>query len=117
MQSGYEKDTCKLCFAKILRISTLWVLERWPPVFRQTHVCTRTVFVLPDLVNVLTDLVQTGISEKVALTVSYISAFLTGMIMAYVKSWRLAIALSFTMFPCVGATGAVMNRFISVYKQ
>ncbi|KDQ62305.1 hypothetical protein JAAARDRAFT_54276 [Jaapia argillacea MUCL 33604] len=63
-----------------------------------------------------THLVQQGISEKVALVVSFISAFFTGFIMAYVRSWRLALALS-TILPCIGITGAIMNKFVSRYMQ
>jgi ATP-binding cassette subfamily B (MDR/TAP) protein 1 len=63
-----------------------------------------------------THLVQQGISEKVALTVSFISAFFTGFILAYIRSWRLALAMS-SILPCIGITGAVMNKFVSRYMQ
>ncbi|KAG1745981.1 P-loop containing nucleoside triphosphate hydrolase protein [Suillus paluster] len=63
-----------------------------------------------------THLVQQGISEKVALVVSFLSAFLTGFILAYSRSWRLALALT-SIFPCIGITGVVMNRFVSKYMQ
>lgn len=63
-----------------------------------------------------TDLVQLGTSEKVPVVVSYIAAFFTGMILAYVRSWRLALALT-SMIPCIGITGAVMNKFVASYKQ
>lgn len=62
------------------------------------------------------DLVQQGISEKVALAVSFISAFLTGFVLAYIRSWRLALALS-SILPCIGITGAIMNKFVSRYMQ
>ena len=62
------------------------------------------------------DLVQQGISEKVALAVSFISAFVTGFILAYARCWRLALAMS-SILPCIGITGAVMNRFVSKYTQ
>ncbi|KAJ3557811.1 hypothetical protein NM688_g1262 [Phlebia brevispora] len=64
-----------------------------------------------------THLVQQGISEKVPLAVSFVAAFVAGIILAYVRSWRLALALSLTMIPCIGTTGAVMNKFVSRYKQ
>ncbi|KAJ7175926.1 P-loop containing nucleoside triphosphate hydrolase protein [Mycena filopes] len=63
-----------------------------------------------------THLVQQGISEKVALVVSFLSAFATGFIVAYVQSWRLALALS-SILPCIGITGGVMNKAISRYMQ
>ncbi|KAF8955024.1 hypothetical protein BDZ97DRAFT_1927499 [Flammula alnicola] len=41
-----------------------------------------------------THLVQQGISEKVAFAVSFIGAFICGFALAYVRSWRLALAMS-----------------------
>ena len=62
------------------------------------------------------DLIQQGTSEKVAIAVNFVSAFITGIILAYTKSWRLALAMS-SMLPCIGITGAAMNKFISKYMQ
>ena len=62
------------------------------------------------------DLVQQGTSEKVALVVNFLAAFVTGFVLAYCKSWRLALALS-SILPCIAITGAVMNRFVSTYMQ
>ncbi|PSR94662.1 hypothetical protein PHLCEN_2v4394 [Hermanssonia centrifuga] len=63
-----------------------------------------------------THLVQQGTSEKVALSASFVSSFFTGMILAYIRSWRLALALS-SMIPAIAIAGAFMNYFISRYKQ
>ncbi|KAK0464466.1 P-loop containing nucleoside triphosphate hydrolase protein [Desarmillaria tabescens] len=63
-----------------------------------------------------THLVQQGMSEKVALVVTFLSAFVTGFILAYIRSWRLALALT-SLLPCIGITGAVMNKAISKYMQ
>ncbi|KAF8149154.1 P-loop containing nucleoside triphosphate hydrolase protein [Crassisporium funariophilum] len=63
-----------------------------------------------------THLVQQGLSEKVALVVSFLSAFVTGFALAYARSWRLALALT-SIMPCMMITGIVMNKFISKYKQ
>ncbi|KZT39956.1 P-loop containing nucleoside triphosphate hydrolase protein [Sistotremastrum suecicum HHB10207 ss-3] len=63
-----------------------------------------------------THLVQQGVSEKVALTVMFIASFFTGFILAYVRSWRLALALS-SILPCIGLTGAFMNKAVSRYMQ
>ncbi|KAJ7761539.1 P-loop containing nucleoside triphosphate hydrolase protein [Mycena maculata] len=63
-----------------------------------------------------THLVQQGISEKVALVANFLSAFITGFIVAYVRNWRLALAMS-SILPCIGITGAVMNKAISRYMQ
>ncbi|KAI0032067.1 P-loop containing nucleoside triphosphate hydrolase protein [Vararia minispora EC-137] len=63
-----------------------------------------------------THLVQQGISEKVALVVMFLSSFFTGFILAYIRNWRLALALT-SILPCIALTGAVMNRLISRYMQ
>jgi ATP-binding cassette, subfamily B (MDR/TAP), member 1 len=60
--------------------------------------------------------VQQGISEKVALCVNFLAAFVAGFIIAYVRSWRLALALS-SILPCIAITGGVMNKFVSGYMQ
>ncbi|KAJ1303401.1 hypothetical protein OPQ81_011593 [Rhizoctonia solani] len=63
-----------------------------------------------------THLVQQGISEKVPLIISYLGAFFTGFILAYIRSWRLALAVS-SILPCIAITGAIMNKFVSTYMQ
>ncbi|KIM55448.1 hypothetical protein SCLCIDRAFT_30386 [Scleroderma citrinum Foug A] len=63
-----------------------------------------------------THLVQQAMSEKAAVIVYSISAFLTGFVLAYTQSWRLALAMS-SIFPCLGITGSVMNKFVSRYMQ
>ena len=62
------------------------------------------------------DLVQQGISEKVALIVTFLAAFVTGFALAYARSWRLALALT-SMLPCIGIVGAIMNKAMSKYTQ
>ncbi|KZW01505.1 multidrug resistance protein 1 [Exidia glandulosa HHB12029] len=61
-------------------------------------------------------LIQQGISEKVALTVSYLGAFFTGFILAFIQSWKLALALA-SIFPCIIITGAFMNILIGKYVK
>ncbi|KAF4617465.1 hypothetical protein D9613_006094 [Agrocybe pediades] len=63
-----------------------------------------------------THLVQQGISEKVALVANFLGAFVAGFILAYVRSWRLALAMS-SILPCIAITGGIMNKFISSYMQ
>ncbi|KAH0832051.1 ste6-like protein [Lanmaoa asiatica] len=63
-----------------------------------------------------THLVQQGMSEKVALVVSFVAAFLTGFILAYARCWRLALAMS-SILPCTALTGGIMNKFVSKYMQ
>ena len=64
----------------------------------------------------IVDLIQQGILEKVAISVQFIAAFVTGFVMAYVGSWRLALALS-SILPCIAIAGAVMNRTVGKYMQ
>jgi ATP-binding cassette subfamily B (MDR/TAP) protein 1 len=52
----------------------------------------------------------------VALVVNFLSAFVAGFILAYARSWRLALALS-SILPCIAITGGVMNKFISSYMR
>ncbi|KAJ6527152.1 hypothetical protein B0H19DRAFT_1335178 [Mycena capillaripes] len=63
-----------------------------------------------------THLVQQGISEKVALVLNFMSAFVTGFIVAYVQSWRLALAMS-SILPCIAIAAGVINKGISRYLQ
>lgn len=53
-------------------------------------------------------------SEKVALCVMYISSFITCFVLAYIRSWRLALALS-SILPCTAVAAALMNNFVSKY--
>ncbi|THH21388.1 hypothetical protein EW146_g137 [Bondarzewia mesenterica] len=63
-----------------------------------------------------THLVQQGISEKVALVVNFLAAFVTGFVLAYIRNWRLALAMT-SILPCIAITGTVMNKFVSKYMQ
>ena len=64
----------------------------------------------------MVDLVQQGISEKVALVVHFTAAFLTGFILAYARQWKLALALT-SIIPCNAICGVLMNKFVSTYTQ
>lgn len=59
-------------------------------------------------------LVQEGISEKVANITMFLGTFFCGFILAYVRSWRLALACS-SIFPviimCGGLMMAAMTKF------
>ena len=59
---------------------------------------------------------QQGISEKVALAVSCVAAFLTGFVIAFVRSWRLALALS-SILPAISLTAGIMNKFAADYTK
>ncbi|KDR78665.1 hypothetical protein GALMADRAFT_244150 [Galerina marginata CBS 339.88] len=63
-----------------------------------------------------THLVQQGTSEKVAMVVEQFSSFVTGFVVAYVRSWRLALALT-SILPCIVLTGAIMSALMSRSMQ
>ncbi|EJC99282.1 P-loop containing nucleoside triphosphate hydrolase protein [Fomitiporia mediterranea MF3/22] len=63
-----------------------------------------------------THLIQQGISEKVALAVHFLAVFIAGFIIAYVRSWQLALALT-SILPFISITGAIMNKFVSKFMQ
>lgn len=61
-------------------------------------------------------MIQQGISEKVALSVQYTSSFVSAFVIAYIRSWRLALALT-SIFPCIAIAFGVMEKFASGYLQ
>ncbi|KAJ7436836.1 P-loop containing nucleoside triphosphate hydrolase protein [Mycena latifolia] len=63
-----------------------------------------------------THLIQQGISEKVALSVFFVAGFFSGFILAFVRSWRMALVLS-TMLPFMSAIGGLMGKFVSRYTE
>jgi hypothetical protein len=85
-----------------------------------------------------TDLIQQGISEKVALCAQFLGAFATGFIctldpsfgnfaqdesadallllVAYARSWRLSLAMT-SILPCIAITGGIMQKFVSKYMR
>ncbi|KAJ7622864.1 P-loop containing nucleoside triphosphate hydrolase protein [Mycena rosella] len=63
-----------------------------------------------------THLIQLGISEKVALSVFYAAGFFSGFILAFVRSWRLALVMS-TMLPFMTAIGGFMAKYVTQYTE
>ncbi|KAI0652215.1 multidrug resistance protein 1 [Trametes meyenii] len=61
-----------------------------------------------------THLVQQGISEKVALAVSCLSGFVAGYVLAFIRRWQLALAMS-SILPCVTIATAVFGKFVAKY--
>jgi ATP-binding cassette subfamily B (MDR/TAP) protein 1 len=61
-------------------------------------------------------LVHQGLSEKVPLVVCFFSAFVTGFLLAFIRNWRLALAMS-SILPCVALSGGLMNKFTVKYVQ
>lgn len=63
-----------------------------------------------------TNLVQDGMSEKIALTLTAISTFVTAFVIAFIKYWKLTLILSSTVFSIV-AIMALGSTFIVKYNK
>ena len=46
----------------------------------------------------------------------HLASFITGFVLAYSRSWKLALAMT-SMVPALGATGAAMDIYIAKYMQ
>ena len=64
-----------------------------------------------------TNLVQDGISEKIALTMTAMSTFVTAFVIAFIKYWKLTLILSSTVFAIVFVMGAGSTFIIKYNKQ
>ncbi|KAG8804747.1 GTPase-activating protein, partial [Serendipita sp. 398] len=62
-----------------------------------------------------THLVQLGVSEKVPVALSFMGAFFTGFILAFIRNWKLALACA-SIVPCIAITGGIMNALMSKLK-
>ena len=63
-----------------------------------------------------TNLVQDGMSEKIALTLAALSTFVTAFVIGFVKYWKLTLILSSTVF-AISAIGSIGSRFIIKYNK
>ncbi|KAF8900291.1 multidrug resistance protein 1 [Gymnopilus junonius] len=63
-----------------------------------------------------THLVQRGISEKVALASNSLGAFFCAFILAYIRSWRLALAMT-SILPCIMMVSGIMTKLLVNYKR
>ncbi|WFD21498.1 ABC-type xenobiotic transporter [Malassezia equina] len=61
-------------------------------------------------------LIQDGISDKLPLMMAFISTFIAGFVVAYVRSWKLALVMT-SILPCIVGAAIVMNKFVSKYQQ
>ena len=71
-------------------------------------------------ITVDTNLVQDGISEKVALAVTSVSSFLAAFVIGFVKSWRLTLVLSSTIlaiFVIMGGASTFIVRYNKAYLE
>ena len=59
---------------------------------------------------------QDGISEKIALTLTALATFITAFVIAFVKSWKLTLILSSTMF-AIAAIMASGSTFIVKFNK
>jgi ATP-binding cassette subfamily B (MDR/TAP) protein 1 len=64
-----------------------------------------------------TNLVQDGISEKVGLTLNAISTFITAFIIGFIKSWKLTLILSSTVFAITAVMGGGSTFIVKYSKQ
>lgn len=64
-----------------------------------------------------TNLVQDGISEKVGLTLTAIATFITAFVIGFIKSWKLTIILSSTVFAITAVMGGGSSFIIKYNKQ
>ncbi|KAL8973128.1 MAG: hypothetical protein Q9183_000148 [Haloplaca sp. 2 TL-2023] len=64
-----------------------------------------------------TNLVQDGISEKVALTLTAIATFITAFVIAFIKYWKLTLILSATVFSIVAIMGGGSSFIVKYNKQ
>ncbi|KXN72414.1 P-loop containing nucleoside triphosphate hydrolase protein [Conidiobolus coronatus NRRL 28638] len=61
------------------------------------------------------DLVQDGISEKVALIVHDLATFISGFIIAFVKNWKLTL-VTMCIVPIIVVIVALLNKFMVRYS-
>ena len=64
-----------------------------------------------------TNLVQDGVSEKVGLTLTAISTFVTAFVIAFVKYWKLTLILGSSVFAIVSIMAAGSTFIIKYNKQ
>ena len=64
-----------------------------------------------------TNLVQDGISEKIPLTLTAISTFVTAFVVAFIKYWKLTLICSSTVFAIVLTMGGGSSFIIKYNKQ
>ena len=64
-----------------------------------------------------TNLIQDGISEKVSLTLNAVATFITAFVVSYVKSWKLTLILTSTVFAITLAMGGGSSFIVKTSKQ
>lgn len=64
-----------------------------------------------------TNLVQDGMSEKVGLTLTAISTFIAAFVIGFIKSWKLTLILSSTVFAITTVMGGGSSFIVKYSKQ
>ncbi|RDW78443.1 hypothetical protein BP5796_06295 [Coleophoma crateriformis] len=64
-----------------------------------------------------TNLVQDGISEKIGLTLNALATFVAAFVIGFIKSWKLTLILSSTVFAITAAMGAGSSFIVRYSKQ
>ncbi|KAL8908502.1 MAG: hypothetical protein Q9171_005420 [Xanthocarpia ochracea] len=64
-----------------------------------------------------TNLVQDGISEKIALTLTAIATFIAAFVIAFIEYWKLTLIMSSTVFAIVAIMGGGSSFIIKYNKQ
>ena len=64
-----------------------------------------------------TNLVQDGISEKVALTITALATFITAFVIGFIRYWKLTLILSSTIFAIAGIMGTGSIFIVKYNKQ
>ncbi|KAI7905983.1 P-loop containing nucleoside triphosphate hydrolase protein [Cokeromyces recurvatus] len=62
-----------------------------------------------------TQIIQDGISEKFGLLVSLSAQFIAGLIVAFIKGWRVAIIM-FALLPLIFGSGRFLAHFLTKYS-
>jgi ATP-binding cassette subfamily B (MDR/TAP) protein 1 len=64
-----------------------------------------------------TNLVQDGMSEKVGLTLNAVATFITAFVIGFIKSWKLTLILSSTVFAITFVMGGGSKFIVKYNKQ
>ncbi|KND00616.1 uncharacterized protein SPPG_03744 [Spizellomyces punctatus DAOM BR117] len=59
-----------------------------------------------------TGMIQEGISEKVGMIIQFVTTFIAGFIIAFIKGWRLALVLT-ACFPLLAGAAALMSIMVA----
>lgn len=63
-----------------------------------------------------THLIQDGISEKVAMSFSYVAQFLSAFIISFTRSWKMTLVIC-VIIPLTSISSAILNKFTAKYMK